>query len=136
MHSSFVLQLKDFYQILLTYIQKVLCYGRKPYMSVFMLFSWFSLAHAHALVMFPVIFFFLIICIAKVASYKTLLGPFIIYQLCKSWLHLPTAKRFFYFFLRPVCPCISQLPKDSFTSFLGQSAHASPNCQKILLLLS
>ena len=34
----------------------------------------------------------------NVASYKILLGPFIMYHVCKSWLH----QRFFYFSLLPM----------------------------------
>ena len=34
----------------------------------------------------------------NIASYKISLGPFIMYHVCKSWLH----QRFFYFFLLPM----------------------------------
>ena len=38
----------------------------------------------------------------NVASHKMSLGPFIMYHVRKSWLHLPTAQRFFFFSLLPM----------------------------------
>ena len=59
-------------------------------------FSWSLTYLARVLVMF---LFFSFPCVTKVTSYKTLFGPFIIYHVYKSWLHLPTAQRCFYFSL-------------------------------------
>ena len=78
-------------------------------------FSWSLTYLARALVMFP-IFFFPFLCVTKVVSYKISLGPFIIYHVRKSWLHLQLLRNYFTSLL---CPCynwseqvIIQIPEE------------------------